>query len=331
MPELRWTLLIVGVLFLVGLVVWERRKSHQAAPPHRAPEDPSMGDPPARTFREPTLTLPEIRARDPIVSQDLPIVEIEGDDSFAGLHVETSDDESQLLGEAAGSVVDPPRHNGRTTTSAGFEALRVEALEPIDPAPEVVDDATLAQAPHAAGEPIAPGAAFGAAEGVISAPRVVSAPPLPELPRVEEPIVEWPPEERRKIVALRIVSITPERFAGRVVRTALVAEGFVLGKYQIFHKPDADNRAVLSAASLSKPGVFDLDTIDTQRFGGLSLFAVLPGPKAPREAFEDLLSTARSLNERLQGGLQDERGGPLTPTRIASLREGMGLAAADSP
>ncbi len=308
MPELRWTLLIVGVLFLVGLVVWERRKSHQAAPPHRATDDPSMTDAPARTFREPTLTLPEIRARDPIVSQELPIVEIEGNDSFAGLHVETSDDESQLLSEQPWSV---------------------EALEPIDPAPQVVDE-TLSQTPHAAGEPIAPGEAFGAAEGVLSAPRVVSAPPLPELPKGEEPIVEWPPEDSRKIVALRIVSIAPERFAGRVVRTALVAEGFVLGKYQIFHKPDADNRAVLSAASLSKPGVFDLDTIDTQRFGGLSLFAVLPGPKTPREAFEDLLSTARSLNERLQGGLQDERGGPLTPTRIASLREGMGLAAAAS-
>ena len=309
MPELRWTLLIVGVLFLVGLVVWERRKSHQAAPPHRAPEEPSMSDAaPARSFREPTLTLPEIRARDPIVAQELPIVEIEGDDTFAGLHVEMSDDESQLLSEEPGSV---------------------EALELIDPAPEVVDE-TLAQTPRTAGEPIGPAEAFGAAEGVISAPRVVTPAPLPELPKVDEPIVEWPPEDSRKIVALRIVSTTPERFAGRVVRTALVAEGFVLGKYQIFHKPDADNRAVLSAASLSKPGVFDLDTIDTQRFGGLSLFAVLPGPKTPREAFEDLLSTARNLNDRLQGGLQDERGGPLTPTRIASLREGMGLAAADS-
>ncbi|HEY4212121.1 MAG TPA: cell division protein ZipA C-terminal FtsZ-binding domain-containing protein [Steroidobacteraceae bacterium] len=302
MPELRVTLLIVGVLFLVGLVVWERRKSHQAAPPHRASEDPHISDAPsARTPREPPLILPEMRAREPIVGQELPIVEIEGDDTFAGLHVETSDDESQLLSEEVGSV---------------------EALEPIDPAPEVVDE-TLAETPHAAGRPIGPADAFGGAEGVTSAPRVVAAAPLPELPRGEEPIVEWPPEQSRKIVALRIVSTAPERFAGRVVRTALVAEGFMLGKYQIFHKPDADNRAVLSAASLSKPGVFDLDTIDAQRFTGLSLFAVLPGPRTPREAFEELLATARNLNERLQGGLQDERGGPLTPTRIASLREGL--------
>ena len=86
-------------------------------------------------------------------------------------------------------------------------------------------------------------------------------------------------------------------------------------------------RAVLSAANLSKPGTFDPETMDLQRFGGLSLFAVLPGPKPPLKAFEDLLATARNLNERLQGALQDERGGPLTPTRIATIRESLGTEA----
>jgi FtsZ-interacting cell division protein ZipA len=60
----------------------------------------------------------------------------------------------------------------------------------------------------------------------------------------------------------------------------------------------------------------------------LSLFAVLPGPKPPLKAFEELLTTARNLNERLEGALQDERGGPLTPTRIAAIRETLGADAA---
>jgi FtsZ-interacting cell division protein ZipA len=64
--------------------------------------------------------------------------------------------------------------------------------------------------------------------------------------------------------------------------------------------------------------------MDTQRFVGLNLFAVLPGPRPPLRTFEDLLITARALNERLQGALQDERGGPLTPTRIAAIRDGLG-------
>jgi cell division protein ZipA len=113
------------------------------------------------------------------------------------------------------------------------------------------------------------------------------------------------------------------------VRQALAAEGFVLGRYAIFHKAGEDRRAYLSAASLTKPGTFDLETMDSQRYGGLSLFAVLPGPKAPPETFDELLAAARNLNERLQGALQDEKGGPLTPTRIAAVRDSL-LAEASS-
>jgi cell division protein ZipA len=146
-----------------------------------------------------------------------------------------------------------------------------------------------------------------------------------------EPIVDWPPEESRRILALRLVAPPPERFAGRTVRLALAAEGFLLGKFAIFHKPDEANRAVLSAASLTRPGAFDLETMDSQRYGGLSLFAVLPGPKAPLLAFEELLATARNLNERLQGALQDERGGPLTPLRVASIRDSLRAEASTHP
>ncbi|HXY97009.1 MAG TPA: cell division protein ZipA C-terminal FtsZ-binding domain-containing protein [Steroidobacteraceae bacterium] len=134
------------------------------------------------------------------------------------------------------------------------------------------------------------------------------------------PVVEWPPDQERHIVALRLVAMQPERFAGRSLRQALAAEGFVLGQFDIFHKPDEAQRAILSAASLTRPGTFDADTMDSQHFGGLSLFAVLPGPMSPPEAFEELVTTARNLNDRLCGVLQDEGGTPLTPARIASLR-----------
>jgi FtsZ-interacting cell division protein ZipA len=116
---------------------------------------------------------------------------------------------------------------------------------------------------------------------------------------------------------------------------ALAAEGFVLGKFDIFHKPGPDARALLSAASLTKPGTFALSTIDGQRFGGLSLFAVLPGPLPAQQTFDELLCAARNLNDRLQGALQDERGEPLTPMRSASIREGLsnghGATAANAP
>ena len=145
--------------------------------------------------------------------------------------------------------------------------------------------------------------------------------PVPEPAAAAAPVVEWPPDEERRIVALRLVAALPDRFAGRSLRQALAAEGFVLGRFDIFHKSDETQRAVLSAASLTRPGTFDAETMDSQHFGGLSLFAVLPGPMSPPEAFEELVATARNLNDRLCGVLQDEGGTPLTPARIASLRE----------
>ena len=134
-------------------------------------------------------------------------------------------------------------------------------------------------------------------------------------------VVDWPAENERHILALRLVAPQLERFAGRSLRQALAAEGFLLGQFAIFHKPDDEHRAVLSAASLTRPGTFDMETMDSQHYGGLSLFAVLPGPKPPRQAFDELVFAARNLNERLHGVLQDEQGTPLTPARIAQLRD----------
>jgi cell division protein ZipA len=263
MPELRWTLLIIGVLFIVVLALWERRRPHQASR-----QAPHIGEEPRpvvteswaadSTAREPALILPEIRTdarspaapvhvdREPTSPKELPVVEIPDED--------------------VGQVV---------------------IVEQPQPAPEL-------------------------------------PPPPTEIPK---PIVEWPPEDQRTIVSLRLVARPPERFRGHLLRQALAAEGFLYGDFEIFHKPDANNRAVLSASNLSKPGTFDLETMDTQRFIGLSLIAVLPGPRSPQKAFEDLLVTARMLNERLEGALQDHKGGPLTPMRIQALRDSLGAEA----
>jgi len=137
------------------------------------------------------------------------------------------------------------------------------------------------------------------------------------------PFVDWPPESDRTIVALRLVSVGPSRFSGYAIRQALESEGFMLGRYSIFHKGEEGGRAYLSAASLTQPGAFDLNSMDQERFGGLSLFAVLPGPKSPLDTFDDLLTTARGLNDRLQGALQDEHGLPLTPLRVSNLRRNL--------
>lgn len=324
MPELRWTLLAIGAIFIAVLAWWERRKRGQAPRPS---DEQTLSEPLPRVAREPVLNLPEIRVRDrePPAPEELPIVQIAPDDeSFMGLRIDGEPAEAGVADEVP--VVAP----------ATGVADALEEMEVLDTAvreadfPVVVESADTA--PPSGGstsQEYSADVRGGSTSQRSSSPPSSSSSPagdvgLPKLPQAEEPIVDWPPEQERRILALRIVCMGPDRFPGRAVRTALVAEGFMLGKFSIFHKPDDERRAVLSAASLSKPGVFDPDTIDSQRFGGLSVFAVLPGPRSPRETFEDLLATARNLNERLQGGLQDERGSPLTPTRVAALRDGLG-------
>ena len=289
MQSLRWTLLILGVVFVALLAWWERRRPRQASGrPERSTTHESFADTPApRMVREPPLTLPEMRAREPLV---------------------------------------PLPTSGRAAAPAAPE--RGEAL--LRELPVIDVDEDLSPVPVLPAVAAAPGESPAAA----APPRpgapspVITAPPppavrevLPELPAADPPVVEWPPDRQRRILALRLVAPLPERFAGRSLRQALAAEGFVLGQFAIFHKPNEERRAVLSAASLTRPGTFDMDTMDSQHYGGLSLFAVLPGPKSPPQAFDELVFTARNLNDRLHGVLQDEQGSPLTAARIALLRE----------
>lgn len=290
MSELRWWLLILGVLFFAGLAVWELRRPRQArkrdAPPAATrPREPAPPVTESAQSVEP-LQLPEMHAIEPLTSRSLPLVELPED---TGTY--------PVLEEAAM----PPAEEAAAIAAAPLEPAATEgaAQGPAEPPTEEYV-----------------GAAFG-----VSGAREVLPEMLPEVPESGAPRVEWPPDEERRIVALRLVAQQPERFAGRSVRQALAAEGFVLGRFDIFHKPDETQRAVLSAASLTRPGTFDAETMDSQHFGGLSLFAVLPGPMSPPQAFEELVTTARHLNDRLCGVLQDEGGTPLTPARIATLRE----------
>jgi cell division protein ZipA len=284
MSELRWWLLILGGVFFAGLTLWELRRPRQAREREAPPEA-------TRPPREPPLQLPEMHALESLTGRDLPVVELPDDPG--GFPV---------LEPAADVASDPAQD--RASEAGAAAPLPDESREAGYPI-EAEYSATLAAETPTAASAVAPGVRDE----------------LPELPAVPAPRVEWPPDAERRIVALRLVAPLPERFAGRSLRQALAAEGFVLGRFDIFHKGDETQRAVLSAASLTRPGTFDPQTMDSQHFGGLSLFAVLPGPMSPPQAFEELVATARNLNDRLCGVLQDEAGTPLTPARIASLRE----------
>ena len=136
-------------------------------------------------------------------------------------------------------------------------------------------------------------------------------------------VLAWPNESERRIVTLRVIPKSEPRFPGRAVRQAFSGAGFWHGPLDIYHLPDHEGRVVLSAAALAQPGTFDPSIMDSQRFSGLNLFAVLPGPKPERETFDELVRAARQLAERLDGKMADQHGEELTSQRIARLRQAL--------
>jgi FtsZ-interacting cell division protein ZipA len=287
MAELRWALLLAGLLFVAGLVAWEMRKrrgrdaqrgglagsvaTHEhAVGQGRATREASADS----TLREePVFSMPDLPRREPV--RDLPIVEI---------------DPRTGAGPAVGDlpVFDMREQNRTGTTQAGAQSAELGAREAPQPDPVERASAWLAD----------------------SVPT--------DLPQTA--VLDWPPEDRRRIVGLRVVPRPGERFNGAALRQALVGEGFIHGELEIYHKPMGDGRVLISAASLTRPGTFDPATIDGLLFAGLNLFAVLPGPLPPREAVERLCLVARTLAQRLRGETQDARGQVLTEARVAELR-----------
>ena len=302
MADLRWILLLAGLVFLAGLTVWELRRPRQGRRDHLGPpersepelgrlsdiEPDSMGhhsSGAARSHEEiPPLGTPLV------ISLDEPAVP-----TIHPIHTAQPSEPLESIERGESVAMEPVAVEPIAVEPVAVEPIEVEAVESIEPIQYA--QKSLAR------QPAQPG---GVDEIVLPA-------------RAATPIVEWPPEEQRQILSIRLVGATPERLSGRPLRQALAACGFVHGRFGIFHQPGADGRALISAANLNKPGVFDPSSMDFQRFRGLGLFTVLPGPLPPAAALDHLLETAGDLAERLQARLQDENGMPLDEMRLEQM------------
>ena len=336
--DLRLALLAVGALFLITLLVWEfvqRRRARRAEETHVAG---AYG----QSRHEPGPS------RDPLLDgRSAADAAGSGEDAAAAWSADGGVDgvgpvrEVPLGGQEASA---PAGMGGRRepTFSLPQVAVRDRLVEPrvvdLDSAiipPKtgagllVVDSVTLsddlsrAQTPFAPAPPETSEAAPASVE--VAAATVDAAPPAslePASPEPASPAPQTAPqvESERRIVALRVVARNGERFTGTSVRQSLQGEGFVHGDMQIFHRTAGDGRALLSAASLTRPGSFDLAIMDAALYRGLNLFAVLPGPLPARDTVDKLLLSGHTLAQRLRGDLLDSRGEPLTESRLAEMR-----------
>ena len=307
MPELRWILIALGVLFVAGLWFWETRRSRAAAeaPP---PERPVERTEPTLQAREETSGTPEpvaqpvpeptpIRAtrRERIGPPDPPIVEIPAGvepelarrppvEPEVPLRISYRDIQDEL------DALPPDLEKRIPTTDEYSRSEPWVRTQPLDRKElrRAQEEEDAAAAAEAASDPQEAGGSGANA--------------------------------RQRIVALRLIA-GRERWNGKSVIEALEAEGLAFGKYSIFHRSREDGKSIFYVASMVEPGSFDLERADTLSFPGISVFAVIPGALDAPTTFDLMLATAKRLAERLDGQLQDEQGSTLTMQRILSLRE----------
>lgn len=325
MGALRWILLLAGLLFLGILAAWESRRPRQGSPDGGTPEradrnEPTLGSLGVEHAAAEPLVLPPPAVRSRITPPpliDLPPLEPELERVEPALEPAEPDVALDALEvDESPVVLEPVSAHAPVPVLEPVMAHAQEPAELLAASPQDVSVETVIETPPAtdseAVEPLGrPSTEFG------------EAPPTPAYTAPDEPpalIVEWPADHERHVITLRLVAVGEDRLPGRAVRQALAACGFVHGRFGIYHQPGLDGRALLSCASASKPGVFDPNNMDFQRYVGLSVFAVLPGPLPPVAALDHLLENCRELAARLNARLQDEQGTALDPNRLQALR-----------
>jgi cell division protein ZipA len=334
--DLRLALLVTGALFLLVLLGWEffqRRRArraddaHLAGPYGQSRQGPSRQGPSrqgAGASRDPLL--------DPVLDLSTPTAEPSTGDGFIDGVGPVREIGPPTVAPSAGVTADDRREPTLTLPAVTVrDRLPEPRIVDLDSAVgsdaggqslPVVDSVTISDEPAPATNDAPPMTTVQ-----IPPPPSVQQPsaPPPSAPQPtgqpsSSPEPQQPDAQDRRIIALRVVARHGERFTGTSLRQALQGEGFVHGDMQIFHRLTADGRPLLSAASLTRPGSFELATMDAALFRGLNLFAVLPGPLSGRETVDKLLLAGHTIAQRLRGDLLDSRGEALTEARLAEMR-----------
>jgi cell division protein ZipA len=331
LAELRWILLGLGTLAVGAIWWWSARRSAQAPGNAELRESTVMPLPTSAAAEAPQA---EKRAAS-------------GGPSRLG-EVRTSSAETRAaVGEARASPVERAAIVERAEWSISpLEPLSIRTadfedvpdmdqpmLTHADPL-DITQDLGAVRAPSEAAAPKSMPAAPSTAPamqpgGAAHIPTLASAPgplppryrPSPESSDRLDAVAPANSSERQKIIAMRVCAVGEARWSGAELIATLEQHGLAYGRYQVYHRKHVDGRSIFCVASLIEPGTFDAALMASEQFRGVSLFAVLPGPLEPLQTVDALFATARELARELSGTVQDAKGIPFSPQRVAALRE----------
>lgn len=283
--ELRWILIACGVALLVAIYWWGRRgeRGSESGPGYdRVRQDAEPSfDSTDESFVESKPGPSAAEAQHPTPHDDFDRTIVMDDIASGDAGLESVDWPEVKVHQASAAETDVESHRERIAAEPRARAVEAPVLT--------------------SGTPAAAGRSAS-----LRAPAEVSG-------------AKAKPAGQRKIVALRLAT-GGAGLAGAELIELLQGAGLQHGKFGIFHRMQA-GAAVFSVASMVEPGTFDLSTMDQNRYPGLTLFMLLPGPIDGPSAFDQMLMFAQRLAEASGGALQDERGKPLTLHAVDRLRE----------
>ncbi len=287
--ELRWVLLGLGLLVVLGVFLGGLIK-----PRSRAPETPRFE--PEIWHREPQAAIP---AADPVQPQAA---------------IPAAEPVQPQKGFASSSGPSPP--GGRTATEPvrsqkGFAAGVEEGAAQAGPRGRLGG--------FAAGVEEGGGSPGAAADGILPEGDSGEHPDEGEAATGSAGAAR----DTERVVGLRLIPREGgELDAERTVR-ALRNAGLRHGPYGIFHHCGDRNvpESGFSVANLVEPGSFDLSNLPDSTLPGVTFFMVLPGSRDPVERFDTMIGIARDLCQSLDARLLDDLGNSWTIQRERYLRE----------
>lgn len=146
-----------------------------------------------------------------------------------------------------------------------------------------------------------------------------------ELPKQEpervDSTVKTPSQE---VLVLNVKAPAHKPIPGAALLPSLLTLGFKFGEQDIFHRHVNSNGkgpVLFSLANMFKPGVFDIDNMETFSTQGLSLFMILPIEGDPHQVFNMMHNAARKLADEFDAQVLDGRRSVLTKQSLQQYVE----------
>ncbi|GAB3038423.1 cell division protein ZipA [Bowmanella dokdonensis] len=149
-------------------------------------------------------------------------------------------------------------------------------------------------------------------------------PKTPPVPEKTAEKAETGKSVSQEVLVLNVKAPDNKPIPGATLLPALLTLGFKFGEQDIFHRHVNSNGkgpVLFSLANMFKPGVFDIDSMETFTTQGVSLFMILPIEGDPHQVFNMMHNAARKLADEFGAQVLDGRRSALTKQSLQQYVE----------